>query len=594
MTTVDLGKGVDGGGHVRIDVERLVESRLLLQANSGGGKSWTLRRILEQTFGKVQQIVIDPEDEFTTLREQYDYVLAAARGGDCLASPSTAALLARRLLELRVSAVIAIYDMPPAARALFVKNFLDALMEAPRELWGPCLVVIDEAHKLAPEKGAGDAVSTPSVINLASTGRKRGFCALLATQRLAKLHKDAAAECSNVLIGRTTLDIDQVRAASMLGFSPSDRGARRHLPPGHFHAFGPAISEVVTTVIVGPIQTTHPKAGQRTAPLPPASARIKKSLAALVDLPAEAEAEGRSIAALEAKVKSLQGQLVTVTGRSPTLDKAAVEEITRKAYERGRAEAGHAVKAANKRTEALVNVVTRAKTGIEAALGDLLAKVNSAQRQVDAETPARHVEIDAETAAQTRAGAKRTAIEVETKKDRARAQGVNLPPETDDAPQGQPEQKILDAIAWLNKVGVPTPEINAVALIAGYRPGGGAFKNPKGRLTTKGLIAAPVPGALALTEAGRGFAFAGDRYASVNELHAAIFETLSGPEGKILKVLIGHWPGSLSIEETARAAGYEAGGGAFKNPKGRLSTLKLIEATSPGYLRARDILFPNL
>jgi hypothetical protein len=607
VTTTDLIIGTCVGETparpVSFDLDRLVFSRLLVQATSGGGKSWLLRRLLEQSFGAVPHIVIDPEGEFNTLREKHDYVLAAARGGDCLANVRTAPLLARRLLELRVSAIVDIYELLPSDRILFVKAFLTSLMNAPKALWNPTIVVVDEAHRFAPEEGK--AASTEAMVNLASAGRKRGFCSWFATQRIAKLSKDAAAELGNVLIGRTTLDVDQARAMSALGFRGDARRTElRELPDGHFFGFGPALRQGedpvrgVVAVRVGEVRTTHPKAGERvrTAPLPPASARVKKVLAALSDLPAEAETEDGKVASLEAKVKSLQAQLVNVTGRSPTLDKAAVEEIGRKAYERGRAEAGHAVKAANKRTGALVDVITRAKAGIAASLGDLLAKARAMQQQVDAETPARHVEIDAKTVKEVEAGfhtfpGKINKSTAETR----RAQGVNLPPEADaaDAPQGQPEQKILDAIAWLNKVGIPVPEINAIALIAGYRPGGGAFKNPKGRLSTKGLVTATVPGTLVLTERGQTFAAAGDRYASTNELHAAIFEVLGGPEGKILKVLIGHWPGSLSTEETARAAGYEAGGGAFKNPKGRLSTLKLIEAPMPGQLRARDILFPN-
>ena len=74
------------GKRVRLDTERLVTSRMLLQANSGGGKSWAIRRLLEQTHGKIQQLVIDPEGEFYTLREKNDYVLAG-KGGDCPAGP---------------------------------------------------------------------------------------------------------------------------------------------------------------------------------------------------------------------------------------------------------------------------------------------------------------------------------------------------------------------------------------------------------------------------------------------------------------------------------------------------------------------------
>ena len=79
---------------VRIDLPTLLDTRLLVQANSGGGKSWLLRRLLEQSHGKVQQIVIDLEGKFSTLREKYDYVLAG-KEGDTPADPRSAGLLAK-------------------------------------------------------------------------------------------------------------------------------------------------------------------------------------------------------------------------------------------------------------------------------------------------------------------------------------------------------------------------------------------------------------------------------------------------------------------------------------------------------------------
>lgn len=48
------------------------------------------------------------------------------------------------------------------------------------------------------------AESAGAVIDLATRGRKRGQCAVIATQRLSKLHKDAAAEMKNKLIGGTS------------------------------------------------------------------------------------------------------------------------------------------------------------------------------------------------------------------------------------------------------------------------------------------------------------------------------------------------------------------------------------------------------
>jgi DNA helicase HerA-like ATPase len=56
--------GTAGGKNIGFDIPELLTTRLLVQANSGGGKSWLLRRMAEQLFGKVQTIIIDPEGEF--------------------------------------------------------------------------------------------------------------------------------------------------------------------------------------------------------------------------------------------------------------------------------------------------------------------------------------------------------------------------------------------------------------------------------------------------------------------------------------------------------------------------------------------------
>lgn len=294
---------------ISIDLPTLLDTRLLVQANSGGGKSWLLRRILEQSHGKVQQIVIDLEGEFATLREKYDYVLAG-KEGDTPADPRSAGLLAKRLLELQVSAIIDLYELHYQERKHFVRIFLESMINAPKHLWHPCLVVIDEAHKFCPEKEPSEASS--AVIDLATLGRKRGFCAILATQRLSKLHKDAAAECNNKLIGRTGLDVDRKRASEELGFTTKEQYlSLRSLAAGEFFAFGPAISPEVIKVSIGSVQTTHPKAGSRiftSAPIPPTE-KIRKILAELQDLPQEAEEEAHTIEALQGEIARLKRQI---------------------------------------------------------------------------------------------------------------------------------------------------------------------------------------------------------------------------------------------------------------------------------------------
>src|ERR1035437_2980962 len=87
----------------KVDLPKLIESRLVIQANSGGGKSWATRRLIEESFGHVQVIVIDPEGEFGNMRGEYDFVYAG-KGGDAPVESRSAALLAIRLLELKASA----------------------------------------------------------------------------------------------------------------------------------------------------------------------------------------------------------------------------------------------------------------------------------------------------------------------------------------------------------------------------------------------------------------------------------------------------------------------------------------------------------
>jgi uncharacterized protein len=331
-----IGTFHDDGAAV-IDLPRLLETRMLIQANSGGGKSWAIRRLLEQTAGHVQQLVIDPEGEFATLREKHDYVIAAAHDGDALAHPKTAQILARRLLETGVSAILDIYDLKAHERQAFVRLFLDALTNAPKALWQPCLVVLDEAHVFCPE--AGKAESAGAVIDLATRGRKRGFCLIAATQRLAKLHKDTAAELLNKLVGRTGLDVDVKRAGDELGMTPREAMEKlRPLTAGEFFAFGPALSLSVRRLKVGDVKTTHPKAGDRTLKAPPKpTAAIVAVLPKLADLPKEAEAEARTVEDLKRELANTRRELTQAKNAKPGASREDVQAAEARGFERGHA-----------------------------------------------------------------------------------------------------------------------------------------------------------------------------------------------------------------------------------------------------------------
>ena len=331
-----IGKNIETKEDVNIDLQTLIKSRLLIQANSGAGKSWLIRRLLERSFGKVQQIVIDLEGEFSTLRDEYDYLLIG-KDGEITAKIQTAELLARKLLVLNVSTIIDLSELKHHERITFVKRFLDSLVNAPRELWHTCLVVIDEAHQFCAEKTKSESAS--SVIDLMTRGRKRGFCGVLATQRISKLHKDAAAECNNVLVGRTVQDIDRKRASDDLGFTTKEQSrSLRRLGDGEFFAYGPAISkEDIIKIKVGDVRTAHPEPGKSILQASETPKNIKKLLKEIIDLPKEVEEELRTKKEFQKRIQDLKKEIRILNISKPKL--FVNEKIIEKARQQGFREA---------------------------------------------------------------------------------------------------------------------------------------------------------------------------------------------------------------------------------------------------------------
>jgi len=267
--TVCVDMGVDGKGDaISIDLEELLATRLLVQGNSGSGKSHLLRRLLEKSAGEVQQVVIDPEGDFVTLAERYGHVPVEAADH----SERDIVRLAGRIREHRASVVLSLEGLEAEGQMRCAAAFLSGLFEAPRDHWYPALVVVDEAQLFAPAGGGEVAeevrrASLSAMTNLMCRGRKRGLAGVIATQRLAKLAKNVAAEASNFLMGRTFLDIDMARAADLLGMERRQAEAIRDLPRGTFLALGPAIARRPVAVAIGEVETKARSMSPKLTPL---------------------------------------------------------------------------------------------------------------------------------------------------------------------------------------------------------------------------------------------------------------------------------------------------------------------------------------
>jgi hypothetical protein len=278
MTEIDLGLSLAGEG-AAIDLEELLASRLLVQGNSGSGKSHLLRRLLEQSAGLVQQVVIDPEGDFVTLAERFGHVVVDAADY----SEAETGSIARRVRAQRASVVLNLDGLEVDAQLRCAGTFLGQLFDAPRSHWYPVLVVVDEAQLFAPA-AAGEVndearrISLGAMTNLMCRGRKRGLAGVIATQRLAKLAKNVAAEASNFLMGRTFLDIDMIRAADLLGMERRQAEQIRDLERGQFLALGPALARRPKLVRIGAVETGSRGMSPTLTSLPTFSEDDRKAL----------------------------------------------------------------------------------------------------------------------------------------------------------------------------------------------------------------------------------------------------------------------------------------------------------------------------
>ena len=527
-------------------MESFIDSRALVCANSGGGKSYLVRKILEETSGKVMSIILDVEGEFKTLREKYDFLLIG-NNADVPLSLKSAELLPRKLLELNVSTIIDISDLKMNERIQYAKHFLEALMELPRELWKPCIIVLDESHLLAGQQEKQD--STHAVIDLMTRGRKRGYCGILCSQRISKLHKDAVAEANNYLVGRTGLDIDMKRASEILGFTEKkDMLSLRDLDPGEFYVFGPAISKHVEKEKVGQVKTTHPKVGMdlRGKIVSPTE-KIKEILTKISELPKEAEKEAKTIKEMQTKIKGLvhEIRILKISKPKPEADERALERARQIGFKDAEQKYLIYIKPLEENSKKLRMLLGK-------IIKDASSFLESKSFQIIGDIPP----------------IKMSNPEVEPKLHFKIERSVNVV-SNEDIKLGLAEKKIYTLLCQYPDRLLSKQQIG---VFTGYRYRGGGFNNALGRLNSFNLIERTGDSAR-VKDVNQDLM--GDYDFSIK----AMINKLGKCEREIFEVLLEEPNREFTKEEIAEQtpSNYESLGGGFNNALGRLNTFGIVE-----------------
>ena len=592
MSNIVIGRS--GGRNISIDLKVFLKTRALIQAGSGAGKSYLIRRLAEQLFGKVQVLIIDREGEFASLREKYGFVLAGDEG-DTPTDVRSARLLAEKLLELRASAICDLYESfrtKPMNRRAWVRGFIEGLMDAPKKYWRDLVVIVDESHLFCPQESPKAANMADretisgckdAMVALATAGRKRGFCAVFATQRLAKLDKDASAELMNRFVGQTIEDVDVERAADLMSVGREEKARFKkdikNLTPGHFFGFGHAVSKDRIIIKVGRVQTTHPESGSSkyAAAPPPAPGKILHLLPKLRDLPQEATAKAKTERELRHEIQGLKADLAKKPGRqvpakpSVTIKEVPVEVPMLKGKDLTKlSKAVEGMEKARRDLASHAQMVGDAATEVSEQIGRAVRKRDTTL----VKPPLKPVPLRARPATHVRLQA-----------------SPSKPPAPDD---GGPaflagERRILGVLAQFHPGARTRSQLGALTSLS---PRGGTFGTYYGRLKRGQYLEEDHAGGIRITETG--LAYFGGAIPEGPQSAAEVLEMWRGKllagERKMLDVLVEAYPNGMTKEELGETSGYAASGGTFGTYLGTLRRNALAVVTKES-VTASDTLF---
>ncbi len=273
MDTIVLGREIDSGEEFKLKIAELVTGRTAVIAKTGYGKSWTIRKVVEELLERGYPVgIIDPEGEHTSLADVFNMLIISPDGDVDLtrASPS-------RLAQVAVKGVSFILDMSkykPDTSTKLAAGIIEGLMKIGSS--DGFLVVVDEAKELAPEKGAGstlgkEAMSTLTWLNtLATRGRKKGIGLMFSTQRPQLVSKTLLSQAENKIVLRVEYIRDLSAVIQYLGLSKDVASRISSLERGVAYVEGPFTFRP-GFVKVGSVKSAHLGSTPNPKPRPPPS-----------------------------------------------------------------------------------------------------------------------------------------------------------------------------------------------------------------------------------------------------------------------------------------------------------------------------------
>lgn len=191
-----------------------VTQTIAIVAKRRAGKSYTMRRLVEQLFKTGQQVVVvDPKGDQWGIRSSADakgpglpMVILGGERADVPLDVAAGEMVAKLVVDERVSALLDLSLFRKKEVARFMTDFLENLyrLKAREAHRTPLMLVLDEADAIAPQKPQdGEERMLGAAEDIVRRGGQRGLGCVLVTQRTAVLNKNVLTQAEILVALRT-------------------------------------------------------------------------------------------------------------------------------------------------------------------------------------------------------------------------------------------------------------------------------------------------------------------------------------------------------------------------------------------------------
>jgi hypothetical protein len=580
--------------------QKVLDQHLVVLGKTGAGKSSALRHIVEHLLSHKKRVcVVDPKGDWNGLKVSADGKGAGfpvilfgdfkeTAGKQIPPDVPLNEFSGKHIAELVTSGnrpcVIGLRGWTQGHMHKFWIDFASTVFNSNA---GELYLVIDEVHNFAPK---GKILSPEVGIALhwsnrvMNEGRGIGLVNLIASQRPQKVHNDTLTACETLVAMRVIHKADRDAVEDWIkGCGDPKQGievlnALAGMKRGEAYvwspevAFGPerlAFPMFTTFDSFAPPQLQTKVSGKDWASVD--LDEVKQKLASVIEKAKQNDPKElqKKVSEANKRIGDLERQL-TVKAPAPAKTVETIKEVEKPVLKDGH-------------LNRLESVSERlAKVG--AQLVDVAKEITAAIQKVSTNG---HKPVAQRVSPVPRAVPERKPAPTPV---------VEREPQTvGDLKINKTQQRILDALAWYESIGIPEPtniQIGAIALID---PTGGYFSNTVGPLTTAGLVERRA-GTMSLTDEGRAVAVVPESIGSLDDYHDVLRQRVrkarsaNGRTVDMLNAIIANGV-EISTEEIGRAVGIDHTGGYFSNTIGPLSTLGLIERNQ-GMVRPTDVLFP--